>query len=45
VAFLAVDPQGRAGGACTARTNFEYAVARAGKVELVKAPELGPEQK
>src|SRR5438067_349889 len=45
VAFLALDPKGRVGGACTARTNFQYAVGRAGKVELVKAPEFGPEPK
>jgi isoaspartyl peptidase/L-asparaginase-like protein (Ntn-hydrolase superfamily) len=45
VAFLAMDPRGRVGGACTARTNFEYAVARSDKVELVKAPEIGPEAK
>jgi isoaspartyl peptidase/L-asparaginase-like protein (Ntn-hydrolase superfamily) len=39
-AFLALDPKGRIGAACTARTNFQYAVARAGKVELLKAPEI-----
>jgi hypothetical protein len=33
------------GAACTARTNFQYAVARPGKVELLKAPELGVEGK
>jgi isoaspartyl peptidase/L-asparaginase-like protein (Ntn-hydrolase superfamily) len=43
VAFLALDPKGRVGAACTARTGFEYAVALAGKVELRKAKELGPE--
>jgi isoaspartyl peptidase/L-asparaginase-like protein (Ntn-hydrolase superfamily) len=40
VAFLALDPKGRVGAACTPRTNFQYAVARPGKVELVKAPEI-----
>jgi isoaspartyl peptidase/L-asparaginase-like protein (Ntn-hydrolase superfamily) len=45
VAFLALDPKGRPGAACTAQTNFQYAVARAGKVELLKAPEIGPEGK
>jgi N4-(beta-N-acetylglucosaminyl)-L-asparaginase len=44
-AFLALDPQGHAGAACTAQTNFEYAVGRAGKVELLKAREIGPESK
>ncbi len=43
VAFLALHPKGNVGAACTARTNFQYAVGRAGKVELVKARELGPE--
>jgi isoaspartyl peptidase/L-asparaginase-like protein (Ntn-hydrolase superfamily) len=40
VAFLALDPKGRIGAACTARTGFQYAVARPGKVELLKAPEI-----
>jgi isoaspartyl peptidase/L-asparaginase-like protein (Ntn-hydrolase superfamily) len=40
VAFLALDPKGRIGAACTVRSNFQYAVARAGKVELLKAPEI-----
>ena len=40
VAFLALDPKGRIGAACTARSNFQYAVARAGKIELLKAPEI-----
>jgi isoaspartyl peptidase/L-asparaginase-like protein (Ntn-hydrolase superfamily) len=42
VAFLALDPKGNTGAACTAQTNFEYAVARPGKVELLKAKEIGP---
>jgi isoaspartyl peptidase/L-asparaginase-like protein (Ntn-hydrolase superfamily) len=41
VAFLAMDSQGRIGAACTERTNFQYAVARPGKVELIKAREIG----
>lgn len=40
VAFIALDPQGEVGAACTARTGFQYAVARPGKVELLKAKEL-----
>ena len=44
VAFIALDPKGRVGAACTEKTNFTYAVARPGKVELLKAPELGPEK-
>ena len=44
VAFLALDAKGNPGAACTARTNFQYAVGRAGKVELLTAKELGPEQ-
>ena len=45
VAFLALDPKGNVGAACTARTNFQYAVGRPGKMELLKAPELGVEGK
>jgi isoaspartyl peptidase/L-asparaginase-like protein (Ntn-hydrolase superfamily) len=45
-AFLALDPKGRYGAACTAQTNFQYAVARPGKKsELLKATEIGPESK
>jgi isoaspartyl peptidase/L-asparaginase-like protein (Ntn-hydrolase superfamily) len=43
VAFLALDTKGRVGAACTERTNFEYAVAMPGTMELRKAKELGPE--
>lgn len=43
VAFLALDPKGNVGAACTERTNFRYAVGRAGKVELLQAKEVGPE--
>ena len=45
VAFLALDPKGRWGAACTMRTNFQFAVARPGKTELLKAKEIGPEEK
>jgi isoaspartyl peptidase/L-asparaginase-like protein (Ntn-hydrolase superfamily) len=41
VAFLALDAQGRTGAACTARTDFKYAVARNGQVELLAAKEIG----
>jgi len=40
VAFLALDVKGRIGAACTADTNFQYAVNREEKVELRKAPEI-----
>lgn len=40
VAFLALDPRGRIGAACTERTGFQYAVARPGSTELLKAKEL-----
>jgi N4-(beta-N-acetylglucosaminyl)-L-asparaginase len=43
VAFLALGPKGQIGAACTARTNFQYAVAMPGTTELRKAKELGPE--
>lgn len=42
VAFLALDPRGRVGAACTERYNFQYAVARPGSTELLKAKEIGP---
>lgn len=46
VAFLALDPKGRVGAACTVQTGFQYAVARVGKkAELLKAPEIGAEDK
>lgn len=41
VAFLALDPKGNVGAACTPRTKFEYALGRAGKVEMVQAKEVG----
>jgi isoaspartyl peptidase/L-asparaginase-like protein (Ntn-hydrolase superfamily) len=40
VSFLALDPHGRVGAACTERANFEYAIARPGRAELVKAREI-----
>jgi isoaspartyl peptidase/L-asparaginase-like protein (Ntn-hydrolase superfamily) len=40
VAFLALDLEGNVGGACTQHSNFEYAVARPGKFDLLKAPEI-----
>lgn len=40
VAFLALDPKGQVGAACTPDTKFQYAVARAGKEELLQAPEI-----
>jgi isoaspartyl peptidase/L-asparaginase-like protein (Ntn-hydrolase superfamily) len=43
VAFLALDPKGNVGAAATLRTNFQYAVGRAGKVDLLKAKEVGPD--
>ncbi|MBI1914648.1 MAG: N(4)-(beta-N-acetylglucosaminyl)-L-asparaginase [Planctomycetes bacterium] len=42
VAFLALDPKGRVGAACTPQTKFEYAVSRPGKTELLAAKEIGP---
>ena len=41
VAFLALDPRGRIGAACTERYDFQYAVARPGSTELLKAKEIG----
>jgi isoaspartyl peptidase/L-asparaginase-like protein (Ntn-hydrolase superfamily) len=45
VSFLALDPKGRIGAACTEGAKFEYAVAKPGSVELLKAKELGLEGK
>jgi isoaspartyl peptidase/L-asparaginase-like protein (Ntn-hydrolase superfamily) len=45
VAFLALDPKGKIGAACTAQTSFQYAVGRGAKVELLKAREIGVEEK
>jgi N4-(beta-N-acetylglucosaminyl)-L-asparaginase len=43
VAFLALDPKGNIGAACTQKANFRYAVGRGDKVEMVQAKETGPE--
>jgi isoaspartyl peptidase/L-asparaginase-like protein (Ntn-hydrolase superfamily) len=40
VAFLALDPKGNVGAACTVKTNFRYAVGRGEKVEMVTAREV-----
>lgn len=45
VAYLALDPQGRVGAACTKQTEFFYAVARPDKVEVLAAKEIGIEDK
>lgn len=45
VAFLALDPKGRIGAACTRQANFQYAVGTGEKVELLKAREIGVEDK
>lgn len=42
VAFLALDPKGNVGAACTEKTGFKYAVGRGDKVELLTAKEIGP---
>ena len=41
MAFLALDRKGQVGAAATEQTNFDYAIARPGKVELFKAREIG----
>lgn len=43
VAFVALDRHGNPGAACTPRTDFKYAVARPGGIEMIQAPaiELG----
>jgi N4-(beta-N-acetylglucosaminyl)-L-asparaginase len=43
VAFIALDPQGRTGAACTVPAKFEYAVAKAGKIELLTSQVIAPE--
>jgi len=43
VAFLALDPKGNVGAACTSRTNFKYAVGQGDKSELLSAKEVPPE--
>lgn len=41
VAFIALDPRGNAGAACTKGTDFHYAIGRDGTVEVKRAVELG----
>jgi isoaspartyl peptidase/L-asparaginase-like protein (Ntn-hydrolase superfamily) len=43
VAFLALGPKGAIGAACTKDANFQYAVGKAGKAEVVRAREVGVE--
>ncbi len=43
VAFLALDPKGNIGAACTEKAGFKYAVGRGDKVELLTAKEIGPQ--
>ncbi|HEY3787610.1 MAG TPA: isoaspartyl peptidase/L-asparaginase [Urbifossiella sp.] len=43
VAFLALDPKGNIGAACTSRANFKYAVGKDAKSELLSAKEVPPE--
>ncbi len=45
VAFLALDPKGRVGAACTTRTGFQFAVSVGNKVEVRRAREIGVEGK
>lgn len=42
VAFIALNGQGQIGAACTARTDFKYAVARNGAVEVLQGKEIAP---
>jgi N4-(beta-N-acetylglucosaminyl)-L-asparaginase len=41
--FLAVSPKGEVGAAASPKANFQYAVGRAGKIEMLTAKELAPE--
>jgi N4-(beta-N-acetylglucosaminyl)-L-asparaginase len=43
VAFIALDPKGRTGAACTKGARFEYAVGSKGNAELRTAKEIAPE--
>jgi isoaspartyl peptidase/L-asparaginase-like protein (Ntn-hydrolase superfamily) len=43
VAFIALDPRGRTGAACTAQSNFQYAVASGDRIELLRAREIAVE--
>jgi isoaspartyl peptidase/L-asparaginase-like protein (Ntn-hydrolase superfamily) len=40
VAFLALDPAGRTGAACTVGTDFHYAIGRGTAVEVLRAVEI-----
>ncbi len=40
-AFIALDPKGRHGAAATPETNFQFALARPGSLEVLKAVEVG----
>jgi isoaspartyl peptidase/L-asparaginase-like protein (Ntn-hydrolase superfamily) len=42
VSFLALDPKGRFGAACTIPAKFQYATWKAGKIELLTARSIGP---
>lgn len=42
-AFLALSPKGEYGAAATLKTNFEFAVNKGGKIEMVTAKEVGPD--
>ncbi len=44
VAFIAFDPAGRVGAASTTGTNFSYALARPGSVELLKGREIAAQE-
>jgi isoaspartyl peptidase/L-asparaginase-like protein (Ntn-hydrolase superfamily) len=43
VAFLALDPKGNVGAACTEKANFKFAVGKGEKVEMRDAKEVGPQ--
>ncbi len=43
VAFLALSPDGRFGAACTIPAKFQFALGRAGKIEMLTAKSIGPE--
>lgn len=40
IAFLALNPKGAVGAACTPKTGFQYAVARSGRSEMKAAKEV-----
>jgi isoaspartyl peptidase/L-asparaginase-like protein (Ntn-hydrolase superfamily) len=45
VAFLALNPKGEVGAAATPQTNFVYAFAHPAATQVIKAKEIGPEEK